>query len=72
MNERYKELATEAEEWCRDNLALPTPAEWNDQLFRKYAELIVMECASIANIGIDPDEDYLIGDDILGHFGVEE
>jgi hypothetical protein len=35
-------------------------------------ELIVKECANIANGGIDPNEDYLIGDNILKHFGVEE
>ena len=38
----------------------------------KFAELIVRECANIANGGIDPNEDYLIGVDILKHFGVEE
>jgi hypothetical protein len=34
--------------------------------------LIVLECADVANSGIDPDEDYLIGDSILKHFGVEQ
>ena len=42
---------------------------WDRYLF---AELIVKECANIANGGIDPNEDYLIGVDILKHFGVEE
>ena len=37
-----------------------------------FAELIVRECSKIANAGIDPDDNYLIGDDILKHFGVEE
>jgi hypothetical protein len=32
----------------------------------------VKECAEIANDGIDPAESYLIGNDILEHFGVEE
>ena len=35
-------------------------------------ELIVRECANVANSGIDPAESHLIGDDILEHFGVEE
>ena len=38
----------------------------------KFAELIVRECANVANSGIDPAESHLIGDDILEHFGVEE
>lgn len=41
------------------------------QDLEKFAELIVRECVSIANSGIDPDESHLIGDDILKHFGVE-
>ena len=39
---------------------------------RKFAELIVRECAYVANAGIDPAESHLIGNDILKHFGVEE
>lgn len=39
---------------------------------QKFAELIVRECAEIANAGIDPAESHLIGNDILEHFGVEE
>jgi len=38
---------------------------------QKFAELIVRECAEIANAGIDPAESHLIGNDILEHFGVE-
>ena len=38
----------------------------------KFAELIVRECANVANSGIDPAESHLIGNDILEHFGVEE
>jgi hypothetical protein len=36
------------------------------------AELIVRECADIANSGIDPAESHLPGNDILEHFGVKE
>ena len=38
----------------------------------KFAELIVRECANVANSGIDPAESHLIGDAIKKHFGVEE
>ena len=41
------------------------------QQLEKFAELIVKECANIANSGIDPAESHLIGNDILEHFGVE-
>ena len=37
-----------------------------------FAQLIVRECADIANAGIDPAESHLIGNDIKEHFGVEE
>ena len=43
-----------------------------DIMMQEFAELIIRECANIANGGIDPNEDYLIGDDILKHFGVTE
>ena len=39
---------------------------------QKFAELIVRECANVANSGIDPAESHLIGNDILEHFGFEE
>jgi hypothetical protein len=41
------------------------------QQLEKFAELIVKECANIANAGVDPAESHLPGDDILEHFGVE-
>ena len=66
MNERIKELAVKnAPAWMTDMGQLYPDIE-------KFAELIVRECANIANGGVDPNEDYLIGDDILKHFGVEE
>lgn len=69
MNERIKETANEI-------LAnLINKPEWDrpctEKILESFAKLIVKECANIANAGIDPDEDYLIGDDILKHFGVE-
>ena len=66
MNERIRELAVKnAPAWMTDMGQLYPDIE-------KFAELIVQECANIANGGVDPNEDYLIGDDILKHFGVEE
>lgn len=64
MNERIESLIELAEVWN-------TEGDVDVDLY-KFAELIVKECANIANGGIDPNEDYLIGDNILKHFGVEE
>ena len=65
MNERIKQLAKQATE-CYSN--------GQERRFdkEKFAELIVRECANVANSGIDPAESHLIGNDILEHFGVEE
>lgn len=67
MNEQVKILWSEAAE---SNFG----DSWEEQtaFMSKFAELIVRECADIANAGIDPAESHLIGDDILKHFGVEE
>ena len=71
MNERIKELAEQA------GISLSQKDYsyyWVESAedIEKFAELIVRECAEIANAGIDPAESHLIGDDILEHFGVEE
>jgi hypothetical protein len=63
MNERIKELALEADKlW---DGASPEDSEWCE----KFAELIVKECAKIAddnfNKGFCP-----VGDYIKQHFGV--
>lgn len=65
MNERIRQLAHEAGLPTYNPDGIPTKLE-------KFAELIVRECANIANGGIDPNEDYLIGDDIMKHFGVDQ
>ena len=65
MNHRIIELMLEA------GKTIPGDKHIDTDFCKKFAELIVRECANIANAGIDPDEDYLIGDDILKHFGVE-
>ena len=66
MNERIKELADKiwAEEyWNNPNTDKLLPAQLN-----KFAELIVRECANIA----DTAEPYKSNDLILKHFGVQE
>jgi hypothetical protein len=77
MNERIKELLDQSGIKVKSDLSgfnLPEDINlYHAQGFNleKFAELIVKECANIANGGIDPNEDYLIGDNILKHFGVE-
>ena len=66
MNKRILHLFNEAGFHFPEMERMGIEAEFN-----KFDELIVKECANIANAGIDPDEDYLIGNDILKHFGVE-
>jgi hypothetical protein len=62
MNERIRQLYYE----CQDE------SQSTESCYQKFAELIVRECANVANSGIDPAESHLIGNDILEHFGVEE
>ena len=69
MNERIQELA----EQCTYRYeSSDGSGEYETFDKEKFAELIIKECADIANAGIDPAESHLIGDDILEHFGVEE
>ena len=63
MNENIKELY--------NAIAGGDKHTFDSYLAEKFAFLIIEECASIANAGIDPIEDHLIGNDILEHFGVE-
>ena len=65
MNERILELADKAIE--------DMPGAWNipDEFCKKFAELIVKECAKIADIA-DESKCEWIGGNILIHFGVEE
>jgi hypothetical protein len=65
MNERIKRLAEQAEKYADDNFrGEPT---WSEAFETKFAELIVRECAQIA----DTAEPYQTSDLILKHFGVE-
>jgi hypothetical protein len=72
MNERVKQLALQA---------LKHPDNDNDGLtvfdnaeLEKFAELIVRECADVANQHMEHNEgtDYNVGGKIKQHFGVEE
>ncbi len=74
MNERIKELMDQAgaEELGADLYGGAFIGAIHLDFLEMFAELIVKECADIANAGIDPAESHLIGDDILKHFGVEE
>ena len=65
MNEQTKELAMKYANKMGNSVL------HNAEHLEKFAELIVRECAEIANAGIDPAESHLIDNDILEHFGVE-
>jgi hypothetical protein len=83
MNERIKELALQAGEYVNSVYKAPirskTPgkiwedgyAPWDVQFNEKFAELIVRECAHIADLA-DENKCEWIGGNILTHFGVEE
>ena len=72
MNERIKELAEQAANELAD---LFSPGFFDDRMVndvaeinKKFAELIVLKCAEIA----DTAEPFLASDLIKEHFGVEE
>ena len=69
MNHKIKQLAEQAKASVPAGLLVD---EWIAKYNQIFAELIVRECANVANSGIDPAESHLIGNDILEHFGVEE
>jgi len=60
MNEKFKELAEQAEEWNADG----DKCEVN---LKKFAELLVRECALA---GLETHGSYYVHDDILKHFGL--
>ena len=76
MNERMIELYREAAEFaytiCRDEgrTGGPTDHIWNTLSTGKFAELIVRECAAVANM--NSHQWQVPGDFVLKHFGVEE
>jgi len=76
MNERIRQLADEAEAQycdlgdasCFKRLGLVEAVVFKPEDLEKFAELIVKECADIA----DKAEPYKANDLIRKHFGVEE
>jgi hypothetical protein len=74
MNERIRELAEQAKaessQWLGSKPAITITY---DEL-EKFAELIVRECAGVANQHMEHNEgtDYNVGGKIKQHFGVEE
>jgi hypothetical protein len=51
MNGRIKELYAKANAWALHNYPPPVnPFEWEDLRSKKFAELIVKECASICEL----------------------
>ena len=83
MNERIEELAVQAGNYVNETYTGPVPAtftgnpEWHKefdkwtQFSEKFAELIVRECAKVADVADENQCDW-IGGNILTHFGVEE
>jgi hypothetical protein len=76
MNERIKELAVKAKLYEASSL----PSNWDEgdyiaspKELEKFAELIVRECATIANRA-ENDEFWIdpVGDLIKEHFGIKE
>jgi len=71
MNERIKELAEQAKFAMNVSNDPNSPPSWwgagHNDTFEKFAELIVRECARIAETA----EPYQSHDLILKHFGVE-
>jgi hypothetical protein len=63
MNERIRELLEQA---GVKYVTMP-----KDTVYEKFAELIVQECAKVADIA-DENKCEWIGGNILTHFGVEE
>ena len=67
MNERIKQLAEQAG-YTKDIFGV---GHWDMPECKKFAELIVQECAKVADIA-DENKCEWIGGNILTHFGVED
>ena len=73
MNERIRELERQATETVKCGLNGTSTAESFNR--KKFAELIVRECANIdfrRKVGLTADDHYEIGKVIKQHFGVGE
>lgn len=71
MNEKIKLLAEQAGSTHKQNLGV---YQFYSGELEKFAELIVRECANVANQHMEHNEgtDYNVGGKIKQHFGVEE
>ena len=69
MNERFKELASQAADGM---LSYDAEGDWrlNEKEAMKFAELIVRECAEVAGCN-GHVSGFTLGDLIKEHFGVE-
>ena len=69
MNEKIKQLAEQAGAIeAKDITNIPRTLSLNGEEIEKFAELIVQECANVADIA----EPYNAYDNILERFGVKE
>jgi hypothetical protein len=72
MNERIKQLAEQAEIYAGELIDEGADYDQYPRYYtEKFAELIVRECAKIADIA-DESKCEWIGGNILIHFGIEE
>jgi hypothetical protein len=72
MNERIKRFSEQAINYATSNQPLPDLKDKDlflNNLFERFAELIVQECAKVASV---ETSDNGVGEVIRKHFGVEE
>jgi hypothetical protein len=72
MNEQIKRFSEQAINYATSNRPLPDLKDKDlflNNLFERFAELIVQECAKVASV---ETSDNGVGEVIREHFGVEE
>ena len=72
MNEQIKRFSEQAINYATSNQPLPDLKDKDlflNNLFERFAELIVLECAKVASV---ETSDNGVGEVIREHFGVEE
>jgi hypothetical protein len=76
MNERIKEIAKQADAYAYGFTDTDPSANWYETRDQKFAELIVWECAGVAEVSMPinshPDDRLTVKNNVLKHFGVEE
>tara|TARA_R110000868_G_C10475148_1_gene728711 strand:- start:227 stop:457 length:231 start_codon:yes stop_codon:yes gene_type:complete len=76
MNERIQKLYDQADKFAKENLTQTITGPGNNyfEIFHeKFAELIVAQCARVAEKAVHNDNEFRCMYDILTeHFGVEE